>query len=413
MTPKNIAIIGTGIAGLTCGYYLSRNHRVTVFEAADYIGGHTHTVEVEKEGERSRIDTGFIVFNDRTYPNFIRLMDEIGVAGQPTEMSFSVRNDQLGLEYNGGTIDGLFAQRKNALNLQFIKMLYDIARFNQDVRRAAARGSHRTLGEFLNGSRYSEMFVENYLLAMVSAIWSMGLDDCQDFPLSLFVRFFDNHGLLDLTDRPQWRTIAGGSSSYVAPLTRGFADRIRLSTPVTGVLRRGEELLVQTAGGREPFDEVIMACHGDQALRLLAEPTPEEEEVLGAFRFVDNEVVLHTDISHLPRSRRAWASWNYRMVDSARSQTVLTYNMNILQRLDRRHTYLVTLNQEIDAKHVLARFTYSHPVYSLAATAAQERWSTVSGKFGVHFCGAYWRNGFHEDGVVSALRVVEAIEAKP
>lgn len=413
MTPKNIAIIGTGIAGLTCGYYLSRNHRVTLFEAADYIGGHTHTVEVEREGERSRIDTGFIVFNDRTYPNFIRLMDEIGVASQPTEMSFSVRNDQLGLEYNGGTIDGLFAQRRNALNLRFLGMLYEIARFNQDVRRAAARGSHRTLGEYLSGSRYSEMFRENYLLAMVSAIWSMGLDDCRDFPLSLFVRFFDNHGLLDLTDRPQWRTIAGGSSSYIGPLTRGFAERIRLNTPVTGVLRRGEGLLVQTAGGRERFDEVILACHGDQALRLLAEPTPEEEEVLGAFRFADNQVVLHTDISHLPGSRRAWASWNYRMADSARTHTVLTYNMNILQRLDKRHTYLVTLNQEIDEQHVLARFTYSHPVYSLAAIAAQQRWSTISGRSGVHFCGAYWRNGFHEDGVISALRVIDTIEARP
>jgi predicted NAD/FAD-binding protein len=217
MKPENIAIIGTGIAGLTCGYYLSRNHRVTLFEAADYIGGHTHTVEVEKEGERSLIDTGFIVFNDRTYPNFIRLMEEIGVAGQATEMSFSVRNDQLGLEYNGGTIAGLFAQRKNAVSPRFLGMLYEIARFNKEVRRAAADGSHRTLGGFLSRSRYSSMFRENYLLPMVSAIWSMGLDDCHDFPLSLFVRFFDNHGLLDLTNRPQWRTIAGGSSGYIEP----------------------------------------------------------------------------------------------------------------------------------------------------------------------------------------------------
>ena len=413
MRPKRIAIIGTGIAGMTCGYYLSRRHQLTLFEAAPYIGGHTHTVEVEKEGERSRIDTGFIVFNDRTYPNFIRLMTEIGVAGQATEMSFSVRNELLGLEYNGGTIDGLFAQRRNMVNPRFLGMLYEIAAFNKEVRRAAAEGGHRTLGEFLSGSRYSAMFRENYLLPMVSAIWSMGLDDCHDFPLALFVRFFDNHGLLDLTDRPRWRTITGGSSSYIAPLTSGFADRIRLNTPVTGVRRLGGGLLVQTAGGQEMFDEVVMACHGDQALRLLAEPTPEEKEVLGAFRFADNEVVLHTDVSHLPRSRRAWASWNYRLVDSARRHTVLTYNMNILQRLEKRHTYLVTLNQEIEEKHVLARFNYSHPVYSLAATAAQQRWSAISGTLGVHFCGAYWYNGFHEDGVISALRVVEALEARP
>lgn len=393
--------------------YLSRNHQVSLFEAADYIGGHTHTVEVEKEGELSLIDTGFIVFNDRTYPNFIRLMKEIGVVGQATEMSFSVRNEQLGLEYNGGTFDGLFDQRKNVMSPRFLRMLYEIASFNKEVRRAAVDGSHRTLGEFLSGSRYGAMFRDNYLLPMVSAIWSMGLDDCYDFPLPLFVRFFDNHGLLDLTNRPQWRTIIGGSSSYIAPLTSGFADRIRLNTAVTGVLRQSEQLLVQTAGEQERFDEVIMACHGDQALRLLAEPTPEEEKVLGAFRFADNEVVLHTDISHLPRSRRAWASWNYRMVDTAKKHTALTYDMNILQRLEKRHTYLVTLNQEIDKRHVLARFNYSHPVYSLAAVAAQEQWATISGRSGIHFCGAYWRNGFHEDGVFSALRVIEAMGEKP
>jgi predicted NAD/FAD-binding protein len=292
-------------------------------------------------------------------------------------------------------------------------MLYEITRFNKEVRQAAADGGHRTLGEFLSSSRYGSMFRENYLLPMVSAIWSMGLDECHDFPLPLFVRFFDNHGLLDLTNRPQWRTIAGGSSGYIEPLTRGFADRIRLNTPVTGVLRQGEDLLVRTAGEQERFDAVVMACHGDQALRLLAEPTAEEEQVLGAFRFADNEVVLHTDISHLPRSRRAWASWNCRMVDSARKLTALTYDMNILQRLEKRHTYLVTLNQEIEKRHVLARFNYSHPVYSLTAVAAQEQRATISGNSGIHFCGAYWRNGFHEDGVFSALRVIEAMEGKP
>lgn len=412
MKIKNIAIVGSGISGLTCGYYLNRNHRVTLFEAEDYIGGHTHTVAVQKDGENARIDTGFIVFNDRTYPHFIELMREIGVTWQNTEMSFSVRNDGLNLEYSGGSVAGLFAQPRNLVRPGFWRLLRDVNRFNREVR-AAADDESATLGEFLRRGGYSRVFEENYLLPMVSAIWSMGLTSCYDFPLAFFVRFFTNHGLLDFTNRPQWYTIVGGSSSYIEPLTRGFRQGIRLGTPVQAVARRESGVAVVTRDGETLFDEVILACHGDQALGLLLQPTSQEKEVLSAFTCSDNTVVLHTDTSHLPRARRAWASWNYRMVDSARQQTALTYNMNILQNLDSNHTYLVTLNQDIAPDHVLARFHYRHPIFTREAVQAQQKWQTISGVSSIHFCGAYWQNGFHEDGVSSGLRVCRMVEEKP
>lgn len=411
MKGKRIAIVGTGIAGLTCAYYLSPNHEVTLFESADYIGGHTHTVEVEKDGERVRVDTGFIVFNDRTYPNFINLMEEIGVTAQKTEMSFSVRNDGLALEYNGGSLAGLFAQPKNLVRPAFWGLLREVVRFNREVRQAAEHGS-MTLGEFLHRGGYGTLFRENYIIPMVSAIWSMGFAGCYEFPLPFFVKFFNNHGLLDLTNRPQWYTIQGGSSSYIEPLTRGFRRNIRLNTPVTGVRRQQDAVVVETPGSAELFDEVIFACHGDQAFALLSDPTPAEKEVLSAFSCSDNMVILHSDTSHLPKAPRAWAGWNYRVVDNALQQATLTYDMNILQRLDSRHTYLVTLNQEVAEEHVLARFHYRHPVYTMDAIRAQEKWQDISGVSSLHFCGAYWRNGFHEDGVSSGLRVCRMVEGK-
>lgn len=411
MKGKRIAIVGTGIAGLTCAYYLNRNHEVTLFESADYIGGHTHTVEVEKGGERVRVDTGFIVFNDRTYPHFVNLMEEIGVTAQKTEMSFSVRNDELALEYNGGSLAGLFAQPRNLVRPAFWGLLREVVRFNREVRQAAEHGS-MTLGEFLLRGGYGTLFRENYIIPMVSAIWSMGFAGCYEFPLSFFVKFFDNHGLLDLTNRPQWYTIQGGSSSYIEPLTRGFRRNIRLNTPVIGVRRQQDAVVVETPGSAELFDEVIFACHGDQAFALLSDPTPAEKEVLSAFSCSDNMVILHTDTSHLPKAPRAWAGWNYRVVDNALQQATLTYDMNILQRLDSRHTYLVTLNQEVDEEHVLARFHYRHPVYTMDAIRAQEKWQDISGVSSLHFCGAYWRNGFHEDGVSSGLRVCRMVEGK-
>ena len=411
MKDKNIAIIGTGISGLTCGYYLTqKGAEVTLFESADYIGGHTHTVETDFESEQAAIDTGFIVFNDRTYPGFISLMDEIGVGYQPTEMSFSVRNDNLDLEYNGTNVNGLFAQRSNLFRPRFYRMLRDITRFNKEVRNTSVTDAEMTIGQYLQRADYSSSFKDNYLLPMIAAIWSMGTEDCLDFPLGFFVRFFDNHGLLDLTNRPQWYTINGGSSSYIEPLTAGFRDRIRLNSPVSGVARTEDAVIVQSEDEVSRFDEVVFACHGDQALAILQQPSEDEQRILSQFQFSDNRVVLHTDISHLPRRKGAWASWNYRITDRGAVQSTLTYNMNILQRLKKKHTYLVTLNQDIDPHHIIDEFRYSHPVYSVSMIDAQMQWQQISGSDRVHYCGAYWHNGFHEDGVRSALRVCSMLE---
>lgn len=413
MNRKEIAIIGSGISGLTCAHKLSPHHNIRVFEAADYIGGHTHTVRVEKEGEVSDIDTGFIVFNDRTYPNFIKLIDSLAVKYQPTEMSFSVKNEKIDLEYNGNNLNSLFAQRRNLLRPRFWSMVGEIVRFNKEVRRAASKNGTLTIGQFLESMRYSDLFKENYLLPMISAIWSMGLESCMDFPLQFFIRFFENHGLLDITNRPQWYTIEGGSSSYIDPLIAGFHDRISLNSPVLRVERPGNRVKVVTGVGPAYFDEVIFACHGNQALELLSHPSEEEKSVLGEFQTSHNDVVLHTDISFLPKRKLGWASWNYNMVDAAREQTTLTYNMNILQRLQKKYTYLVTLNQNIPEEHILRSFKYNHPVFTLASINAQKQWENISGKNSSHFCGAYWFNGFHEDGVKSALRVCKAMEASP
>lgn len=413
MKNKKIAIIGTGISGLVCGYHLAkREYDITLYEAADYIGGHTSTSDVEYNGETSRIDTGFIVFNDRTYANFIELLQEIGVDYQPTEMSFSVRNDQLSLEYNGNNINSLFAQRSNLLRPQFWRMLKDIVRFNKEVRDVAENDGSLTIGQYLGRSNYSAIFKDNYLLPMISAIWSMGLESCLEFPLSFFVRFFENHGLLDIANRPQWYTIKGGSSSYIVPLTSRFRRNILLNTAVKRVERSGETVLVHTDDGQHTYDQVVLACHGDQALALLQQPTVKEQQVLEKFQFSENQVILHTDTSHLPKRQKAWASWNYRVVDSARQQTALTYNMNILQRLDKQNTYLVTLNQEIVEKHVIKRFSYRHPIYTTAMIDAQSKWQTISGTDRIHYCGAYWFNGFHEDGVRSGMRVCDMVEER-
>ena len=409
---QKIAIIGSGISGLTCAHHLSKNHEISVFEAEDYIGGHTHTVEVENRGEVSAIDTGFIVFNDRTYSEFIKMMDTLGVQYQPTEMSFSVRNDAIDLEYNGNTLNSLFCQRRNLVRPDFLKLVADIVRFNRQVVRHG-EDEDLTIGDFLAGQNYSKLFKENYLLPMISAIWSMGLASCSDFPLQFFVRFFDNHGLLNLINRPQWYTICGGSSSYIAPLIEPFKERIQCNTPVIRVERKEDSVDIITQEKTSSYDQVIFACHGNQALALLASPTETEQSVLQAFRTSTNSVILHTDTSFLPRRPLGWASWNYNMVDSANEQTALTYNMNILQRLSKKHTYLVTLNQQISDEYVLKKFTYRHPIFSLEAIKAQANWHKVSGYNRTHFCGAYWFNGFHEDGVKSGLRVAQALEERP
>ncbi len=410
-----IALIGTGISGLTAAWLLSRRHEVTVFEAEPRIGGHTATVDVTVAGQHFAIDTGFIVFNDRTYPNFIRLLGELGVASQATEMSFSVSNDLSGLEYAGSNLNTLFAQRRNLLRPRFWAMVRDILRFNRSAVSDLEQGripDGMTLGEYLDEGGYCAQFRDDYLVPMGAAIWSSGTRQMDAFPVEFFIRFFRNHGLLSIADRPQWRTIVGGSRSYLDPLKQRFASAIHTNDPVIRIVREAEQVELGTRSGRiERFDQVILACHSDQALALLDRPSTAERSILEAIPYRDNAVVLHTDTRVLPRSRRAWSSWNYRVRAGAGELPVLSYDMNILQKLDADTTFCVTLNDTsaIDPARILGRYNYSHPVFSVNGIRAQARWAEINGTRRTWFCGAWWGNGFHEDGVTSALRVAHAL----
>ena len=409
----NIAIIGSGISGLTCAYLLNRSHEITLFEASDWIGGHTHTVDVTVDGHRYAVDTGFIVFNDWTYPNFIRLLGQIGVGFKPTEMSFSVTDPDSGLEYNGNNLNSLFAQRRNLLSPGFWGMLRDILRFNKQALRDLEEQRIKpdtTLDDYLKAGGYGERFILHYIVPMGSAIWSMPMADMLAFPLHSFVRFFKNHGLLSVSNRPQWQVIEGGSSAYIAPLTASFREKIRLNCPVTRVERDAEGVVIHSHAGSERFDKVVFACHSDQALHLLAAPSEAEQSILGALPYADNEVVLHTDTRLLPQRKLAWASWNFRLGGAGHTRAAVTYDMNILQGIQSDTTFCVSLNQSaaINPFKVLAKYTYAHPQYSLAAVAAQSRRGELDGQQHTWYCGAYWANGFHEDGVVSALHVARA-----
>lgn len=416
---QRIAVIGSGISGMAAAWYLSAQHEVTLFESAGRLGGHTATIDVEVKGQPYAIDTGFIVFNDWTYPHFQRLLDVLGVSVQATDMSFSVHETTRDFEYNGHTLASLFAQRRNLLSPAFYRLLRDIMRFNREATQDLDGDQlphHMTLGAYLDRGGYSEAFQRRYLLPMGAAIWSASIDDLRAFPLTFFVRFFRNHGLLSVTHRPQWYTLVGGSRAYIPALTAPYASRIRLNTPVTAITRDLTGVTLTTPAGEERFDQVVLACHSDQALAMLADSTPAEREVLGAMPYQANDVVLHTDTRLLPRRRRAWASWNYRLDQRDAGERVsVTYNMNILQRLQADTTFCVTLNdsESIDPAKVLGRFTYAHPQFTLAGHDAQQRHKDISAApatFGrTHFCGAYWRNGFHEDGVWSALRVARTL----
>lgn len=423
---KRIAIIGSGISGLTCGYLLSKDHDITLFEANDYIGGHTATKSITIGGETHNIDTGFIVFNDWTYPNFIKMMDALKVDRQPTQMSFSVQNTRTGLEYNGHTINTLFAQRRNIISPMFIGLVREILRFNKLCKANLADTAYNesvTLIEFIQHHGFSETFTQNYILPMCAAIWSASLETAGKFPLSFFLKFFSNHGLLNITDRPQWYTIKNGSFSYIAPMIERFKDNIQLSTPVQEVSRAGERLSLTTTDALYEFDDVIFACHSDQALKILnlASFTPQNadttQQVLGAIPYAMNDVVLHSDTSILPKRKLAWASWNYRLKGADSEQVApaaVSYNMNILQHLASDRTFIVTLNdrESIAKDKIIGEYRYAHPQFSLDMVAAQQRRTEICGKDNVHYCGAYWYNGFHEDGVRSALDVCERFGAR-
>jgi predicted NAD/FAD-binding protein len=408
-----IAIVGAGVSGLVCAHLLHRDHELVVFEANAYPGGHANTVEVATDTGIDAVDTGFIVFNDRNYPNFERLLAELNVAIQPSTMSFGV-SDGRGFEYNSASPNGLFARRRHLASPVFHRMLADMVRFNRDARTLLSSDANPSLREWLTERHYSEGFIERLIVPQAAAVWSADPRQMWSFPARFLVEFFDNHGMLGFRDRPRWRTVTGGSREYVAALTRPWRGALRLATPVRSVERFSDYATV-TAFGREPerYDAVVLACHSDQALAILADPTDRERELLRAIPYQPNEAVLHTDRSLLPH-RRAWASWNYHLQPETSGPATVTYDMNRLQNLSTDREYFVTLNRTaaIDPAEIIRTIRYEHPVYTPAGVAAQARHHEISAVNRTHYCGAYWGWGFHEDGVRSALRVAGELPAE-
>lgn len=406
-----IAVIGSGISGLVSAYLLCQDHEITVFEANDYIGGHTHTVDVQWAGTTYPVDTGFIVFNETTYPNFVKLLRRLDVSWQPSRMSFSVKSEKNGLEYSPNSLNALFAQRANCFRPTFYKMVLDIFRFKRrSTRILEHEEDETTLGEYLKKEGYSEAFIHDFIIPMGAAIWSADPDQFWTFPARFFVRFFHNHGFLKVTHQPQWLVIQGGSKEYVQELTKGYADRIRLSCPVKKVVRKEKHVEIFHAdGGPERFDQVVIASHSDQALAMLADPTEAEVRILGAIPYQENIAVLHTDDRVLPRNKACWASWNYHVPRTRTGRVAVTYDMNILQSLVAPVEFCVSLNYpgRLDPDRVIDRMVYHHPVYTPRSLLAQQAYREISGRHRTHFCGAYWGFGFHEDGVNSALAVGE------
>ena len=411
-----IAVVGGGVSGLVAAHLLHPEHDVTVFEAGAYAGGHTNTVTVDTDAGPLGVDTGFIDFNDRNYPRFEALLTELGVAAQPSDMSFGVSDGDF--EYASTSPSGLYAKRSHLLSPSFQRMVADVPRFQRRARELLVSPEEPTLREWLATLGVSDAFIERVIVPQAAAVWSADPEQMWTFPARFLVEFFDNHGMLGLRGRPQWRTVTGGSARYVEALTAPFADRIRLSTPVRAIERVEGHVEVTPAGGApETIDEVVIAAHADQALAMLADATPAEREILGAFPYQANEAVLHTDRRLLPRRRRAWASWNYHLLEDARGPATVTYHMNRLQSLDAELEYCVTLNRTdaIDPARIIRTVDYAHPVYTVEGQAAQRRYDEIGGRNRTHFCGAYWGWGFHEDGVASAHRAVAALgrEAVP
>ena len=405
-----IAIIGSGISGLTSAYLLNRKHDVTIFEANDYIGGHTHTHNIEIDGSNYSIDTGFIVYNERTYPNFINLLDQLNIERQLSTMGFSVKSASQDYEYAGESLNTLFAKRSNIFRICFWRMLYEMYHFGK---KADSLGFgldvSMTLGDYLVDENYSSEFINYFIIPMGAAIWSTPANKVLDMPAYFFIKFFYNHGMLELTNRPNWWVIKNGSSEYIKKITIGFENKIHLSTPVKKVLRveDGVEIVLPKKDKALKFDSVIFATHSNQALDILDDPSGAEKDILGSIPYQKNRILLHTDSSVLPRRKLAWASWNYQLDSDPNSPVILTYNMNILQTIEANKTFCVTLNDSdsVDKNSILKKITYYHPLFTVNAIEAQKRKSEISGVNNTYYCGAYWRNGFHEDGVVSALDV--------
>lgn len=412
------AVIGTGISGLACARQLAlADEPVVVFEAAQNIGGHTATIDVSTAFGDYAVDTGFIVYNDWTYPKFIELLNELEVANQPTSMGFSVSDDISGLEYAGNNLNTLFAQRRNLLSPSFLSLVMEILRFNRQAIADLEAGnltSGETLEDYLTRHSFSDFFRRHYLISMAAAIWSANFREALNFPAEFFVRFFKNHGLLQIGNRPQWRVLQGGSRSYLDPITSTYRDNIRVDSKIIAIERTPIGIRLRLHNGQEhEFDHVVIAAHSDQALAMLSDADPVEQSILEALPYSNNEVVLHTDESLLPSNRKAWSSWNYRLRSNT-DRATLTYNMNILQGLTAPETFCVTLNDSdaIEPKSVLGEYEYAHPQFTIEGIAAQARWAEINGPRNTYFCGAYWQNGFHEDGLSSGLRAADALIAK-
>jgi len=404
-----IAIIGSGISGNTLAYHLNSNHQITLFESNSRVGGHSHTHKIEIFNQKLNVDTGFIVFNKKTYPHFLNLLHELKVPYENSAMSFSVKDSQKDFEYNGTNLNTLFAQRKNFISPTFYKMIKEILRFNKNSTLLLKNNEEISLGEYLDREAYSDFFKKYYILPMGSAIWSSDVKTMMTFPAKFFVRFFDNHGMLNINDRPQWLTITGGSINYVKKLISPFEKNIKLNSQIKSVERKNDHVAIQFHDRTERFDWVFFACHSDEALKLIKSPTQDEKNVLKAIPYTDNEVILHFDERFMPRRKLAWAAWNYHVTEDSSSPVSLTYNMNILQNLKTNVPVLVTLNpqEKIDKHKIIKKLSYAHPQYSLKSIEAQSKHHLISGVNRTSFAGAYWGNGFHEDGVKSAIDAIE------
>lgn len=412
-----IAIIGSGISGMASGYYLSKKHDVTLYEADSRLGGHTNTIDVDINNKSYQVDTGFIVFNNKNYPLFSSILRDLNVPYQNSNMSFSVKSMKNGLEYNGTNLNALFCQRKNIFNYKFLRMIKDILRFNKEATQYYLDHINEqsvdkiTIEDYAIQNGYSEEFIEYYLIPMGAALWSASRMEMKKFPLDFFVRFFYHHGMLTVDERPQWYVVKGGSKSYIPRITEKYKDKIHLNSRVTKVIRKEDKIEVHVNGQVVQYDQVIFATHADQTLKILQDPTQKEKEILGLFNYRPNNVILHTDTSILPKSKLGWASWNYFIPEQTKDHVAVTYDMNILQSINSTETFLVSLNMQeyIDEKKILKHIDYSHPVFDLNASNAQKRWSEISGSDRIHFTGAYWGNGFHEDGVRSAFNVAKML----
>ena len=405
-----IAIIGSGISGLTAAYLLNRKHDVTIFEANDYVGGHTHTHKINIGGKNYSVDTGFIVYNERTYPNFIKLLDLLNVERQLSTMGFSVKSVSQDYEYAGESLNSFFAKRSNIFRFGFLRMLYEMYYFGKKVDSIYQElNVSTTLGDYLSDEKYSSEFINYFIIPMGAAIWSTPANKVLDMPAYFFIKFFYNHGMLEVINRPNWWVIKNGSSEYIKKIIKGFEKKIYLSTQVKKVSRNAAGIEISVTGKDQAleFDSIVFAIHSDQALKILNDPTNAEKDILSSIPYQKNEVLLHTDSSVLPKRKLAWASWNYQLDSDPDLPVVLTYNMNILQSINCKETLCVTLNDynSVDKSKVLKKITYQHPLFTVAGIDAQKRKSEISGVNNTHYCGAYWRNGFHEDGVLSALDV--------